>query len=312
MVKAGFDEGANKGIHKTDKLMIKEAIREEATRKNGVVKVAAPGGNIVREGHVRFLMGLARERRAVIKQRVRAGMDCKLIEKPVTIAAFFNEASNQRMRRSQARDLAFETSGKEVGKGSLNFSLDMRRKKREPNAQRIVVTKSVEGRNITTIVLSVLNNTVPPGRKIGESMSIEGRKVLEEVLLLLYVKATRRKIGQEEFTIHVDGVGANRMMNQGTMVRTWSDPRNDGTRTNINDHVVRIMDVALEILPGGASTKFRERRTLIQERFKAKGIGEPDTLSRIPGRIRDGSTSSRRRSRRSSGSSSRRSRASGR
>jgi hypothetical protein len=188
----------------------------------------------------------------------------------------------------------------------------MRRKKREPNAQRIVVTKSVEGRNITTIVLSVLNNTVPPGRKIGESMSIEGRKVLEEVLLLLYVKATRRKIGQEEFTIHVDGVGANRMMNQGTMVRTWSDPRNDGTRTNINDHVVRIMDVALEILPGGTSTKFRERRTLIQERFKAKGIGEPDTLSRIPGRIRDGSTSSRRRSRRSSGSSSRRSRASSR
>jgi hypothetical protein len=175
--------------------MVEEAVREEATRKDGIVKIASPGGDIVRERHVRFLMGLKREKRAVIKQGVRASMDGKLIEKPVTIVAFFDKASKKRMQRSQARDFAFETSGKEVGKGSLNFSLDMRRKKRKPNAQRIVVTKSMEGRNITTIVLSVLNNTVPPGRKIGESMSIEGWKVLEEVLLLLHVKATRRKIG---------------------------------------------------------------------------------------------------------------------
>jgi hypothetical protein len=89
----------------------------------------------------------------------------------------------------------------------------MRRKERKPDAQRIVVAKSVERRDKTTIVLSVLNNTVPPGRKVREGMRIQRRKVLEEVLLLLHVKATRRKIGQEEFSIHMDGIGANRMMN---------------------------------------------------------------------------------------------------
>jgi hypothetical protein len=91
------------------------------------------------------------------------------------------------------------------------------------------------------------------------------------------------------------------------MVRTGGYPRDDGAGTNINDHVIRIMDVALEVLPGSASTKCWEGRTLIQERFKAKGIGESNMLSRIPGRIMGWSTSSSRRSWRSSGSGSRRS-----
>jgi hypothetical protein len=95
------------------------------------------------------------------------------------------------------------------------------------------------------------------------------------------------------------------------MVRTRGYPRDDVARTNINDHVIRIMDVALEILPGSASTKFREGRARIQERFKAKGIGESNTLSGIPGRIMGWSTSSSRRSRRSSGSGSRRRRRAG-
>jgi hypothetical protein len=101
----------------------------------------------------------------------------------------------------------------------------------------------------------VLNNTIPPGRKVKDGMRVKGRKVLEELLLLFHVKATRRMMGQEEFTIHMNGVGANRVMNQHAMVRARSHPKENGDRANINNQVVGIMDVALEILPGGASMK---------------------------------------------------------
>jgi hypothetical protein len=57
-VKTRFKDGPNRGIKMPDKLVEKEAIRKEATRKNGVVNITAPSGDIIGERHVGFLTRL--------------------------------------------------------------------------------------------------------------------------------------------------------------------------------------------------------------------------------------------------------------
>jgi HSP20 family molecular chaperone IbpA len=46
-IKARLKDGTNRVIKMPNELMEKEAIREEATRKNGVVNVTAPSRNII-------------------------------------------------------------------------------------------------------------------------------------------------------------------------------------------------------------------------------------------------------------------------
>jgi hypothetical protein len=258
-VKTRFKDGPNRGVKIANELMEEEAVREETTRENGVVNVATPSRDIVGKGHIGFLTGFKRKRRTVIKQGVGASMDSKLIEEPVSISAFANQTSEKGMRGIETRNLVLKTGNNKVGKGSLDLDLKMAWKERKPNTERVVVTKSMERRNIATIVLTMKYNTIPPRGKITESISSKGRKELLELLLLLQVKPTIGQIGKEEGTIHVDSVGANRVMDKNTMIGPRCNPRNNGASDSIHNHVSGIMDITLKILPSGTLTIGRKR-----------------------------------------------------
>jgi hypothetical protein len=185
-------------------------------------------------------------------------MKRKVIKKPVTIGTLTNKASEKRVRRRKTRRFALKTGSKEIRKGRLNLGLDMRRKKRKPNAQRVVVAKGMEGGNETTIILSVLNDEIPPGRKVADSVGVQHRKELAKLFLSLGVETTIGEIGQEEFTIHLNCIRANGMMDKNTVVRTRSRPREDGTSSGIDNHVGGIMDVTLKVLPVSTLPKLRK------------------------------------------------------
>jgi hypothetical protein len=109
------------------------------------VNVATPGRNIVRERHVRLLSRFSGKGRAVIKQRMRSGMNREFVKDPVTVRTLTNETSKNRSRGRKTRSFAFQAGGKDIGESRLNLTLDMRRKKGKPNAKRGIVTKSMEG-----------------------------------------------------------------------------------------------------------------------------------------------------------------------
>jgi hypothetical protein len=121
---------------------------------------------------------------------MRAGMKGETVEQPIAIGAVTNETHDKWMRGSETRDFAFETRNNEVGERCLNFQLDVTWEEREPNAKRIVRTKGMKGRDKATIVLSVQDNTIPPGRKIAKSIGIKSRKQLLKLFLLFRVETT--------------------------------------------------------------------------------------------------------------------------
>jgi hypothetical protein len=82
---------------------------------------------------------------------------------------------------------------------------------------------------------------------------------LLELFLLFHIKPTIGQIGQEERTIHVNGIRADGMMNKNTMIGPRSNPRNDRTSDSIHNHIAGVMDITLKILPSGALTKGRKR-----------------------------------------------------
>jgi hypothetical protein len=190
------------------------------------------------------------------------------------------------MRGGKTRDFTLETGDQKISKGGLNFGLDMRRKKGEPNAKGRVGAKSMKRRNETTIVLGVKDNPIPPGRKVTKRVGVKNREVLLELLLLLGIKATIGQVGQEQFTIHVESVRTNGMMNKDTTIRTRSKPGKDRTSGGIHNHVGRIMDVTLKVLPGRALAEGRKRRAVGKQGRETRRIGKTNALMRRPGRIR--------------------------
>jgi hypothetical protein len=58
MIETRLEERANGRIKIANKLMIKEAIRQESTRENGVVDVATPSRDVGRKRHIGFLARL--------------------------------------------------------------------------------------------------------------------------------------------------------------------------------------------------------------------------------------------------------------
>jgi hypothetical protein len=251
------------------------------------MNITAPSRDIIRKRHVGFLTRFKRQRGTVIKQRMRAGMDGKTVEQPIAIGSVANETRDKWMRGSKTgSDFAFETGNNEVGKGGLNFQLDVTREEGEPNAKRIVGAKGMKGRDKATIVLAVQDNTIPPGGEIAKSIGIKSRKQLLELLLLFSVEATIGQVGKEKGAIHVNSVQANRMMDKNTMIGARSNPRNNRASVGINNHVGGIMDVTLEILPGGALTKGRVTGgTVCKERLQTDRERETGTLVGVPGRI---------------------------
>jgi hypothetical protein len=66
-IQTGFKKRARERIKVTEKLVVKEAIREKLARENRIMNVTAPSGDIVRERHVGTLAGFRRKGRTVIK-----------------------------------------------------------------------------------------------------------------------------------------------------------------------------------------------------------------------------------------------------
>jgi hypothetical protein len=120
---------------------------------------------------------------------MRPGMDREFVKDPITIRTLTNETSKKCRRGRKTRSFAFQAGGKEIGESCLNLTLDMRRKKGKPNAKRVIVTKSMEGGNESTIVLSMLNDTIPPGREVANGIGVKRRKKLAKLLLSLGVEA---------------------------------------------------------------------------------------------------------------------------
>jgi hypothetical protein len=84
----------------------------------------------------------------------------------------------------------------------------------------------------------------------------------------------------------VDGIGTNRMMNKHTMIGARSNPRNNGASVGINNHIGGVMDVTLEVLPGGTLTKGRVTgRALGKKGLQTDRVRETGTLVRVPRRI---------------------------
>jgi hypothetical protein len=129
----------------------------------------------------------------------------------------------------------------------------------------------------------MLNDKIPPGGEVANSVGVKRRKIFAKLFLSLGVKASIGQVRQEELTIHVNG--ANGMVNEDTMGRTRSRPRKDRSSVGINDHVGGIMNVALEVLPDSTLPKRRESRTSTKQGRETQRIGEASALMRVPGRI---------------------------
>jgi hypothetical protein len=118
----------------------------------------------------------------------------------------------------------------------------------------------MEKRNESTIVLTMKDNTIPPRGKVTKSIDSKSRKKLLELFLLLQIKATIGQIGQEERTVHMNGVRANGVMDKKTMIGPRGNPRNNRASNSIHNHIRGVMNVALKVLPCGALAKRRKRR----------------------------------------------------
>jgi hypothetical protein len=187
---------------------------------------------------------------------MRAGMNSKTVEQPVAIGAIANETCDERVGGSKtSSDFAFETGNYEVGKGGLDFQLYVSRKEREPDPKRIVRAKGMKRRDEATIVLSMQDDTIPPGGKIAKSIGIKGGEELLKLLLLFRIEATIGQIGKEKGTIHMNSIRTNGMVNKNTMVGPRSDPRNNRSSCRIDNHIGGVMDITLKVLPGGTLTK---------------------------------------------------------
>jgi hypothetical protein len=188
------------------------------------------------------------------------------------------------MRRGKTgRNLGTEAGNKEIRKGSLGLSLNMRREKLKPDAQREIVVKSMERGNEATIILGMLNHAIPPSRKIANGNGVEDRKILLELFLVLRVEALTRHVGEKEFTIHVESRNTNRMVNQDIVIRAGGSPRDNGAGGGIDDHVGVIMNVALKVLPSRTLAKGRKDRATCKERRETNRVGEAGALIGIPG-----------------------------
>jgi hypothetical protein len=309
-IQARFKKRAKNGIKKSNELLVKVAIGEKLATEGGVMEIADPGRSVVRQTHIRLLMRFVRKIRKLVKKRMSTGMVSKSIKDPITVGVVTNETSKEGMGTSKTRRLALKAGGKKISKGGLHFSLNMKREKVKPKTKRAVVAKRVEWGDETTVVLGVLNDTIPPSREIKKRVSSEGRKVLLKVLLILGVEATIRHISKEEVLVQVDDRSTDRIVKKHAMIGTRGKPGDNGAGGSIDNHIQGIMHIALIIVPGSTLTR-RGRsgtRAMSKEGAETQGVREAGALNGIPGRIRRWSgvsRRSRRRSRSGSGSGSR-------
>jgi hypothetical protein len=159
------------------------------------VNVAAPSGDIVGERHVRLLTRFMRKGRTIVQKRMRSSMDGEFVEKPITIGTLMNKTFNNGVRGGKTREATLNATDKEVRKSGLNLGLNMRGKKIKPDAKRTVRTKGVKRRNEATIILGVLNNTIPPVGKVGDSGGIKDGKLRLELFLVPRIKTVSGDVG---------------------------------------------------------------------------------------------------------------------
>jgi hypothetical protein len=154
-----------------------------------------------------------RKGRTIVQKRMRSSMDGEFVEKPITIGTLTNKTFNNGVRGGKTREATLNATDKEVRKSGLNLGLNMRGKKIKPDAKRTVRTKGVKRRNEATIILGVLNNTIPPVGKVGDSGGIKDGKLRLELFLVPSIKTAIGDVGEKEFAIHMNSRCVNRMMN---------------------------------------------------------------------------------------------------
>jgi hypothetical protein len=219
-------------------------------------------------------------------KRMTTSTMSETIENPITIGSIMNDTSKKCMRPSKTRGLAFETGSKKVSEGSLNLSLYMSRKRGKPNGEWLVVTKSVKWRNEATMILHMLDNAIPPRGKIKKRVNSECGKVLLKLFLSLGIKAMVGQVGKEKVLVHMNRRSTNREIKDNTMIRMGSIPRDNGTGDRINNHIGKVMDIALKVLPGGTVTRrSRVVGTLLKKGSKTKRKGETFMLKGVPGGV---------------------------
>jgi hypothetical protein len=226
-----------------------------------------------------------RKRRAVIKERMRTGMNREFVEEPIAIGALTDQALNNRVRGGKTGCATLNAYNKEVSKGCLSLSLNVRREKFKPDAERTMGTERVQGGNKTTKGLSMLHHTVPPEREVGDGGRVKKRKLGLKGFVVASVKATIGKVGKKKLAVHVYSRSTNGVMDKDTIVGTRSNPRKDGTGGNIDNQRIGGMDVTLKILPSGALLKRRKGRAISKERRETQRIRKTGAISGVPGRI---------------------------
>jgi hypothetical protein len=296
-VETGFQERPMVRIQEANELLIEVAIGKKPTTEGGIVEVADPCRSVVRETHIGLLMRLSRKVRELMQQGMRTSMKSESIEDPIAIRSVPNEPSKEGMRARETGGPSLQARGKEIGKGGLHFSLNVSRERVKPDTKGTIVTKGMQRRNKTTMVLSVLDDAIPPGREIEKGISGKGRKMLLKLLLSLGVETAIRQVGKEEGFIEVNRGSANGIVENETVIGTRSKPGNNGASRSIHNHVGWVMNVALEVLPGGASTMRRKSRALSKKRTETQRVREASATIGIPGGIRSGIRRERRWSR---------------
>jgi hypothetical protein len=259
------------------------------------VNIATPGGDVGRKGHVTGLSRFVGKRRAIIKKGMRTSMDRKFVEEPIAIGTLTNQALNNGVRGGKTGHATLNADNKEVSKGCLSLCLNVRREKFEPDAERTMRTKRVQGRNKTTKGLSMLQHAIPPKREVGDGSRIENRELGLELLVIASVKSTSGEIRKKKFAIHVYSRSTNGMIDNNTIVGTRCNPRKDGTGGNIDNQRIGSMNVTLKVLPSGALLELRKGGAISKERRETQRIGKAGTMIGVPCRI--GSRSAGRRNR---------------
>jgi hypothetical protein len=110
------------------------------------------------------------------------------------------------------------------------------------------------------------------------SVSIENREVLLKLFVILSIKTTIGYGRQKQLTVHVNSIGANRMMNENAVVGTGRNPRKNGTGGSIHNHVSGVMDITIKILPSGTLTQGRKSRMISKKGRETGRIGKAGTL----------------------------------
>jgi hypothetical protein len=126
--------------------------------------------------------------------------------------------------------------------------------------------------NEATIVLRVLNNTIPPVREVGNGGRIKDRKLGLKLLLVASIEPLVGHVSEKELAIHVNGGSAKRMMDQNAVVGSRSCPGEDGSSMDIDNQIVSGINITLKVVPSGTLARQRKRGALSKKRRETQGI----------------------------------------